>query len=119
MEREPGALFKKALMRYGLSDEQFYCPSDPLARSVNLPPSFISFKYSMTYEHAILVLKFKAVNYSFEDFHTEDPAAFPYLNESPISFKDVSWPGSEVGVVTLFGEQIHGVFRDLEFDFVL
>ena len=107
VEREPGAMFKKALLPYGLADGQFYCTSDPLARSVVLPPGFISFKYSMTYEHAILVLKFKAVNYSFEDFHTEDPAAFPYLNESPISFKDVSWPDSNVAHVAVYP---HGAY---------
>ena len=103
LEREPGALFKKALLPYGLADEQFYCPSDPLARSVNLPPGFLSsFKYSMTYEHAIAVFKFKAAKYSFQDFQTEDPSAFPYLNESPVSFKDVSWPGSNVGHVAVY-----------------
>ncbi len=105
-EREPGALFKNALLPYGLADEQFYCPSDPLARSPSF--EFNSFKFSMTYEHDIAVFKFKAAKYSFEDFHTEDPATFPYLNESPVSFKDVSWPDSEVAHVAVYP---HGPYQ--------
>ena len=107
LEKEPGALFKKALLPYGLADGQFYCPSDPLARSIQLPPGFLSYKYSMTYEHSIATSAFRAANYSFEDFHTEDPAEFAYLHESPIKFKDVSRPNSEVRHVAVYP---HGAY---------
>ena len=95
VHRDSSALFKKALMRYGLSDEQFYCPSDPYARSDDVQLPFRTLKFSTTYEHSGMVGRFQAASYSFEDFHTDDPAAFMYLLESPVGFVDSSRPGPE------------------------
>lgn len=88
-DHHPAAHFKELLLIYGVADDQFYCPSDPLARSEIITSDYFTLKFVMTYQHSVQVLKFKIVNYSFDDFAAEDPAALRYLEESPAGFRDL------------------------------
>src|SRR5690349_4785205 len=57
----PALYFKRALMAYGMTDAQFYCPEDPQAhKDIIDPPEYI-FRSEMTYEHVFDLIWFQSI----------------------------------------------------------
>ena len=84
-DRNPATQFKRALLPYGMTNDQFYCPEDPQAHKDDPGPP-PAYKSEMTYQHVLDIVWFQSIDYSIQDTLIDDPASKVYLGDSAIGY---------------------------------